>query len=87
MQALHLAMVYMILDILEYSIKAGEGTALPVATVQLKTVPTVNDCHCHDHNSRLIRSKVSNSMLHDADFYPPKAFEFKPHCTAMILRI
>ena len=37
----------MILDILEYQsmvLKLEKGTALPIATVQLKTVPTVNDC-------------------------------------------
>ena len=29
----------------EPSLKLEKGTALPVATVQLKTMPTVNDCH------------------------------------------
>ena len=49
----------MILDILEYGIlklylelENGTVTDLPVATVQLKTVPTMNDCHCHGYNSR-----------------------------------
>ena len=48
-----------ILDILEYGIlklylelENGTVTDLPVATVQLKTVPTMNDCHCHGYNSR-----------------------------------
>ena len=31
---------------------ASETTSLPVATVQLKTVSTVNDCHCHGYNLR-----------------------------------
>ena len=66
----------MILDILEYSINYLEledstVTKLTAATVQLKTMPTVNDCHCHGYNLRGSDRKLPNSTLHDADFYLP----------------
>ena len=37
------------LDLVATQLSVWQGTALPVATLQLKTIPTVNDCYCHGH--------------------------------------
>ena len=44
-------------------------------------MPTVNDCYCHDSNSRWISNsgrKLPNSTLHDAHL------ELEPYCTGAI---